>query len=77
MITGKLVKPCRNIIGVYYIGAGRNVDGEIFFYKTSKLVRRGDVYVYITNIKRNDTDYSMLLLGDQIVYLYCGEVYQI
>jgi hypothetical protein len=74
MITGDLVKPRRNIIGVYYIGAGRNVDSEIFFYKTNKLVRRDDVYVYVTNIKWGGTDYSMLLLGDQMVYLYCGEV---
>lgn len=74
MITGDLVKPCKNIIGVYYIGASRNIDGEICFFKTNKLVRRTDVYVYITCIKWGGTDYSMLLLGDQMVYLYCEEV---
>jgi hypothetical protein len=74
MIAGELVKPCKNIIGVYYIGASRNVDGEIMFYKQNKLVKRTDMYVYITNIKWGGTDYSMLLMGDQMVYLYCGEV---
>lgn len=74
MITGELVKPRRNIIGVYYISAGHNVDGEIMFYKDKRLVHRHDVYVYITNLKWGGTDYNMLLLGDQIVYLYCGEV---
>jgi len=51
MIAGELVKPCKNVIGVYYIGASRNVDGEIMFYKHDKLVKRTDMYVYITNIK--------------------------
>lgn len=74
MITGELVKPRKNIIGVYYIAVSRNIDGEIYFYKQDKIVKRTDVYVYITNIKWNGTDYSMLLLGDQMVYLYCGEV---
>lgn len=74
MITGELVKPRKNIIGVYYIAVSRNIDGEIYFYKHDKIVKRTDVYVYITNIKWNGTDYSMLLLGDQMVYLYCGEV---
>lgn len=74
MITGELVKPCKNIIGVYYIAVSRNIDGEIYFYKHDKIVKRTDMYVYITNIKWGGTDYSMLLLGDQMVYLYCGEV---
>lgn len=74
MIIGDLVKPCKNIIGVYYIGACRNIDGEIYFYKNNKQVKHTDMYVYITNIKWGGTDYSMLLMGDEFVYLYSEEV---